>query len=48
MDKFLGLGLKNIIGLFFLFMLMIIVFKVVSVKYADKIPEGVGSAIQII
>lgn len=48
MDKFLGLGLKNILGLFFLFILLIVVFKVVTAKHADKIPAGVTNVIQTI
>lgn len=48
MDKFLGLGMKNIFGLFFLFILLIVVIKVVSVKHGDKIPAGVTNVIQTI
>lgn len=45
--NFLGLGLKNIIGLFILFILMIVVLKVVTLKY-DKTPEGVRNVVQTI
>jgi hypothetical protein len=45
--NFLGLGLKNIIGLFFLFVLMIVVLKVVSLKY-EQVPEGVRNVVQTI
>ena len=48
MDKFLGLGLKNIFGIFILFVIMIVVFKVVSAKYGDKIPTGITNVIQTI
>lgn len=37
--NFMGLGLKNIIGLFILFMVAIVVLKV-SVLKTDKVPEG--------
>lgn len=36
---FMGLGLKNIVGLFILFMVMIVIIKV-SVLKTDKVPEG--------
>ena len=48
MDKLFGLGLKNIFGLFFLFVLFIIMAKVLTVKYADKLPDAVTKAVQVI
>lgn len=41
--NFLGLGLKNIFGLFFLFILLIVVLKVVLTKYPIK---GVSEVVQ--
>jgi hypothetical protein len=43
MDKFLGLGLKNLIGVFLFIVLMILLTKVVFTKYQVK---GVTEAVQ--
>lgn len=45
--NFLGLGLKNILGLFIFFILFIVMLKVVTMKY-DKTPEGIRNIVQTI
>lgn len=45
MEKFLGLGLVNIIGLFLLFIIFINMAKVISVKYPIS---GVSELIQAV
>lgn len=42
-EKFLGVGLKNAVGLFFLFMLFSLVLKVIFTKYEV---EGVSEAVR--
>lgn len=45
--SFMGLGMKNVIGLFILFAAFIVIIKVGTLKY-DKTPEGLKNFVQTI